>query len=189
MELPWDALAPSPEQVNKLVPAIHRLPVGREVGPGAGGPRSSQPPAPKALVDACAASNKEVEAILTAEQLKRAEGLLFRGRVANSLFTVLQGPSGAAFELTPEQRNRMTVANAELTGVAGLVSAAGLPGELDTEVRLLLRNRLDDRILAVFTAKEKAAWQERGGSPYAGFAKRPLGDEGSASPTTEPDSP
>lgn len=169
--LPWDALKLTPDQVAKLATVFNRYHAASTRSPGGrgGNPFAVQPKTdgPEVAVD------KDVESILTSDQLKRLDQLIVQSRAATGLLAVLSEPAGVP-RLTPEQAKQFAADGQELADVARFVEDAALSQERSTELRRALRDRLDARILDALTAEQKAAWKERTGAAYAGFVKPPL---------------
>jgi hypothetical protein len=178
----WDAIKLTPVQTKNLVHAANEymLVTSQNRAGGFPGPGGAPPPGTEKLVAAQETFSKAAEAILTAEQRKRLDQLAIQQRVATSLYTAFtrSTPAGTALskalELTPEQVKKMEAAASGLSARSVLLTPLTLDSAKETEIRMKLRERLDERIMKELTAAQLAKWKELTGEAYTGFVKQPL---------------
>jgi hypothetical protein len=163
--LPWDAVAVTPVQAKDLVAAITKFQLATARGNNA----LNRPAGPDAAAQEL---DQSVTAILTPAQLTRLDQLVLLSAAARDLRAAMTGPdAGRKLNLTPDQLLKVIAAEQEARRIAARLDRVELPPEKRAEVRRLIRERLDDRILAALTPEQRAAWKELAGDPYPGFRK------------------
>lgn len=169
----WDIVKLSPEQVGKLAAAFNEYNLAF----------AAARPTPEQQKAAGEAVTMAVESVLSADVRKRFEQLAIQSSAASSLVNALLGtartPSRTKTELaiTEEQDKAIRAASAEVASLASLLDRAdtGAPAaKAVAEARAKLRDRLDEKVMSVLTADQKAKWKAMTGEPHPGFTKQPL---------------
>lgn len=143
--------------------------------PGFGTPATDIDARIKAAAALSEKFDRELAAILTPEQQKRLAQVGLQAAAAACLSAALELPDTAkALGLSADQLQQIDAVAADADRVAGLLAAQNLGAEKTNPLAERLRDRTDDRLLAVLTDGQRATWKELTGEP-AGFRKTPLG--------------
>jgi hypothetical protein len=180
----WDAIKLTPDQTRKLAHAANEYMLVLTQSSYLGGESPFQT-GNKTIVAAQEAFTKAAESILTADQRKRLDQLALQQRAANSLHATLtlSTLSLAAVDkevgLTPEQIKKIDTLASEFYTLAKSLKLYTLDvvreyWVKENDIRLKLRNQLDEGILEQLTAEQRARWKELTGEPHPDFDKRPL---------------
>lgn len=184
LDVNWESLKLTPEQIAKLVPAItryqlavHPSNVVKELGGEA-----------DKLNGAVEAFDRMAAMILTPEQLKRLEQFKFQEAAAISYRAAMARPEANVLALTPTQLQRIADAEAENRGWVRLAVRAQdhLPVALSLDTVLLrLRDKFDAAVLDILTPEQHAKWKELMGDPWPEIRKQTQIRLGKAPPGSE----
>ena len=168
----WDELKLTRDQTEKLAAAANEYTL-------AGTRRTGfQPGEPKELVAAIETFGKAADAILTADQRKRLDQLVFQQAITSGMDSALLGSRATdlptLLQLTDAQKKNLLAVSAEFGNVASLLDDASLPVQKETEIRRALRDRLDAGLLKALNAMQNATLKDLLGEPFTGFVKQPL---------------
>jgi hypothetical protein len=184
----WDAIKLTPAQTKSLVHAANEYMVvvaensRGGFGGGFGGPGGAppMPPGNEKLVAGQEAFAKAAESILTPEQRKRLDQLAIQQRAASSLHSTLTTgmqtlPAAAkALSISPEQTKKINAMADELYAIGDLLNPLTIDYTKENEIRMKLRDRLDERIVKELTPEQLSKWKELIGEPCDVFVKQPL---------------
>lgn len=159
LDLNWARLKLTPEQVSKLVPVITRYQLAAHpsnVIQELGGEKDK-------LVAATQSFDRAVAAILTPAQQKALDQFKFQEAAASSYRTALARPDATSLVLSPAQLQQIAAIETRNRQWARLATRAEdyLPPRMPLDTVLLrLRDRLDERILAVLSDDQRAKWND-----------------------------
>ncbi|HEX4609427.1 MAG TPA: hypothetical protein VH092_14615 [Urbifossiella sp.] len=168
MTLPADAADLQPAQAITVVRAInkHLVAIPQPLAGGLKGPDEPAQPDPVEVLE------KAVTAAVSPEQVRRLDQLAVQLAAARNLLATLLGPgAGPRLKLATGQQERIIAIEQEWRKVFRLVLAAQLSIPERGSIHPRLRDRFDERILAVLTPEQRATWRDLTGEPYPDIRK------------------
>jgi Spy/CpxP family protein refolding chaperone len=184
LDVNWEGLKLTREQITKLVPVITRYQLAVQpsnVVQELGGAKDKLTPAVEAF-------DRLVSMILAPEQLNRLQQFEFQIAAAISYRAAMARPEARALALTPSQLQQIADAEAENRRWVRLAMQAQdhLPVALSLETVLLrLRDKFDSAVLAILTDEQRAKWKELMGEPWPEIRKQTQIRLGKMPPGTE----
>jgi hypothetical protein len=133
-----------------------------------------EPPQPDQLEETLRACEKACDSVLTPAQRARLDQLALQAAARESLTAAFARPEVAgALALTSEQQAALSAITADYHArVAEVNALPGTPGWAELRTRALkeAREKARDRITAVLTDRQRAAWRDLTGPPNPAVA-------------------
>jgi hypothetical protein len=124
----------------------------------------------KMMQERAQANELALAEILQPEQLRRAKQISWQQRGVQAFD---DAEVAAALQLTDEQKGQIKAIQEEAQGEGrGGFGRGGTPEEARAQYAAL-RQRIEDQVMNVLTAEQKARWKELAGPPFQGEIRRP----------------